>query len=379
MQTSEIPRPLLSSTSYSADGFLKETPKAYEEPQEFLVNDVRSPYNADEKGIEEQSPRPSRFNPHRKYSKDWWVKAWDISVEVGRWPRIIYFSFGAILIAIWVVVMLTFANNVVKDEKSNSAGTLPKHGSRRQQGQLIMQGTLTQFDPDARVLTISWALVTPGSDNVTLVPIGATNDTAFPYNIYRDVKAIPENRSSPYSNNTIDLTGQYRIDNATLAPIAVLGQHDWDNVDTDIDFAQAVADNAWKQPEFAYPFDVWQGSIVLAATDREAAEAAGLSNAIIVELSDVSLTDSTLNWKITADPTDTCQLPDVFSGCELHINLTARRPALVIFATIVAVIVNWTSTISIFLLTGEAVVMKRYYILRVCPEIYYKYVTILIN
>ena len=73
------------------------------------------------------------------------------------------------------------------------------------------------------------------------MPIGATNDTAFPYNIYRDVKAIPENRSSPYSNNTIDLTGQYRIDNATLAPIAVLGQHDWDNVDTDIDFAQAVA------------------------------------------------------------------------------------------------------------------------------------------
>ena len=136
MQTSEIPRPLLSSTSYSADGFLKETPKPYEDPQEFLVNDVRSPYSTDEKGIEEQSPRPSRVNPHRKYSKEWWVKAWDISVEVGKWPRIFYFSFGGILIMIWIIVMLIFANNVVKDEKANSAGTLPKHGSTRLPGEV---------------------------------------------------------------------------------------------------------------------------------------------------------------------------------------------------------------------------------------------------
>ena len=120
-----------------------------------------------------------------------------------------------------------------------------------------MQGSLTQFDPDARVLSklilfvvmptsklfhsaISWALVTLDSDNKTLVPLGATNDTAFPFNIYRDVKAVLEDRQSPFSNNTIPLSGTYRIDNVTVVPIAVLGQHDWDNVDTDIDFAQAV-------------------------------------------------------------------------------------------------------------------------------------------
>jgi hypothetical protein len=38
----------------------------------------------------------------------------------------------------------------------------------------------------------------------------------------------------------------------------------------------------------------------------------------------------------------------------------------------VAVVVNWTSTIGIFLLTGEAVIMKRYYILKVCSEMYHK-------
>jgi hypothetical protein len=136
MQTSEIPRPPLSSASYSADAFLKETPQVYGTPQQFLASDMRSPYNSNEKGSEDQSPRPSRFNPHRKYSKEWWATAWDTSVEVGRWPRIFYFSFGAILIIIWTIAMLIFANNVVKDEKANSAGTLPKHGSTRLPGEV---------------------------------------------------------------------------------------------------------------------------------------------------------------------------------------------------------------------------------------------------
>jgi hypothetical protein len=120
-----------------------------------------------------------------------------------------------------------------------------------------MRGSLKQFDPDARVLSklmlfvvmptsklfhsaVSWALVTLDSDNVTLVPMGGTINTSFPFNIYRDVKAVPEDRQSPFSNNTNNLSNAYRIDNVTVAPIAVLGQHAWDSVDTDIDFAQAV-------------------------------------------------------------------------------------------------------------------------------------------
>ena len=125
--------------------------------------------------------------------------------------------------------------------------------------QIFMQGGLQQFDPDARVLSkpillvvmhtpklcrlaVTWSLVTLASDNKTLVAVGATNETATPYNIYRDVKAVPEDRQSPFSNvtSTFDPSEWYRIDNVTVVPIAVLGQHDWDNVDTNIDFAQAV-------------------------------------------------------------------------------------------------------------------------------------------
>lgn len=120
-----------------------------------------------------------------------------------------------------------------------------------------MKGNLQQFDPDARVLSkhtlfvilpisepfysaVSWSLVTLDSDNITLVTVGATEATAYPFNIYRDVKAVPETRQSPFTNSSFDPSQWYRIDNVTVSPIAVLGQHDWDNVDTDIDFAQAV-------------------------------------------------------------------------------------------------------------------------------------------
>ena len=81
------------------------------------------------------------------------------------------------------------------------------------------------------------------------------------------------------------MTGQYRVDNITEVPIAVLGAHPWDDVSTDIDFGQEISEYAWTQPLFGYPFgswllelleqsierilqDKWTGSIVLAATDR---------------------------------------------------------------------------------------------------------------
>src|SRR5271170_6622297 len=109
MQTLEAARPPLSSASYSADAFLKETPQTYGTPREYIASDMSSPYNVNEKGNEDQSSRPRRRNPYRKFSRQWWGTAWDISVEVGKWPRIAYFSFGVILVVIWTAVMLTFA------------------------------------------------------------------------------------------------------------------------------------------------------------------------------------------------------------------------------------------------------------------------------
>jgi hypothetical protein len=119
--------------------------------------------------------------------------------------------------------------------------------------------------------------------------LGTDSSNTLHLNIYRDVKAVPEDRNS----SKADVTGVYRIDNITEVPIAVLGAHPWDSVTTQIDFAQAISDNAWAQPLFAYPLDRWTGSIVFAATDRDAAAAAGLNNSGIVSLSDAVLSDST--------------------------------------------------------------------------------------
>lgn len=48
-----------------------------------------------------------------------------------------------------------------------------------------------------------------------------------------------------------------------------------------------------------------------------------------------------------------------------EITITAKRPAIVKFAAIMAVIVNWTSTFFIFILTCEALIMRRGYMLSV--------------
>ncbi|KIM25660.1 hypothetical protein M408DRAFT_73969, partial [Serendipita vermifera MAFF 305830] len=41
-----------------------------------------------------------------------------------------------------------------------------------------------------------------------------------------------------------------------------------------------------------------------------------------------------------------------------------RRPGLVIFATIIAVVVNWLSTIFIFIMTCEGVIMRRTHVIQ---------------
>jgi hypothetical protein len=97
-------------------------------------------------------------------------------------------------------------------------------------------------------------------------------------------------------------------------------------------------DDSWKQPQFAYPFDQWAGSIVFAATDLLLAQEAGLPNSVVVPLSDAVLADSTcefsvhslcdvglncpvVNWRMLINSNNTCLAPDVFAGCELVGNL----------------------------------------------------------
>ncbi|KAG8805197.1 hypothetical protein FRC18_006805, partial [Serendipita sp. 400] len=327
--------------------------------EEFTQSDVRMHHFSLDDDVETGFPTSSKrqrqmSNPHRPFIK--------------AWPRIIYVVVGLVLIIIWIGVMLIFAREEVKAQQRNLRGD-PQSRLYRTANQLVMKGTLKNFDPVARSLTVSWSLTYVDADNKTLRSLGDTEDTSFAVNIYRDVKVVFERRPlTPEANQTIQELGIFppmlRIDNATLAPIGVLGLHTWDSLDTSIDFTQAVEDNPWKQPLFGYPFDVWAGSIVFAASDREYADAANLTNTYAFPPDGAVLADSTLNWRIRVQRSNvTCGYGDEFEGCELHLYFTGKRPLLVKFAAILAVIVNWTSTIGIFLLTCEAVIMHRFHIL----------------
>ncbi|KAG8770419.1 hypothetical protein FRC20_002107 [Serendipita sp. 405] len=346
-ETQQNSRPLLAHRRLApTEDFSKSDVHVYQRPND---DDIYQ----EEKGLPTSSGRPRR---------------WNEAVKLSTWPRILYVVVGLVLIIIWIGVMIAFAREEVKAQQRNLEGDT-RTRTNRTANQLVMKGTLKNFDPVERSLVVSWGLTYVDGDNKSLRPLGDTEDTSFAVNIYRDVKVVFERRPlTPEANQTIQQLGiappDLRIDNATVLPNGVLGLHTWDGLDTSIDFTQAVEDNPWKQPLFGYPFDVWAGSIVFAATDREYAEAANLTNTYAFGLDGAVLADSTLNWRIRVENSNnTCDYSGEFAGCELHVDFTGKRPLLVKFAAILAVLVNWTSTIGIFLLTCEAVIMRRVHIL----------------
>ena len=82
--------------------------------------------------------------------------------------------------------------------------------------------------PTIEILTdlfkaVSWSIAYVDMDNSTLVDFGTNKNNTVHWNVYRDVKAVPEER-----NSTIyDMTGQFRVDNVTESPIGVLGSQFW--------------------------------------------------------------------------------------------------------------------------------------------------------
>ncbi|KAG8751291.1 hypothetical protein FRC14_008007 [Serendipita sp. 396] len=329
-------------------------------------------YNASSYGPEKALPAPItashahsqnvRSNPLSRFGKSFWT-----SRKV--WPRIVYILTAFILVIIWVNVMLAFAEQEVKAQERNKNLNSTK-GSDRQPRDLYMKGTLKKFDPIERALTVAWGLTYLDKDNTTLLPMGDSEGMSASYAIYRDVKVVNDDR--PISDNLtaiieasfgVSVEGRLGIDNVTQPPIAILGQHPFDSVDTSIDFQQAVEENPWKQPLFGYPFDEWAGSIVFAAVDKGLADMSNLSNSWALPLSGAVLSDSTLNWRMTLAVNNTCLFDGEFAGCELHLDFIGKRPDLVRFAAILAIIVNWLSTIGIFLLTSEAAIMGRLHIL----------------
>ncbi|CAG7855209.1 SubName: Full=Uncharacterized protein {ECO:0000313/EMBL:CCA73124.1} [Serendipita indica DSM 11827] len=316
--------------------------------------------SAQEKGATVETVEEVKINPPRKFSTKWMRQTWDNAVERGKWPRIGYIALGLVIVAAWTAIMVGFAHDEVFWATVNMEGSAGGKSVNKSEHDLYIKGTLKRFDPVERNLRISWSMVYVGNDNKTFLPLGDRNESAT-LNVYRDVNATKEDRPIPEQYQEFQ-NSLWRVDNITLAPIAVLGMHTSDSVDTQIDFTQAEPGSPWRQPLYGYPFDVWTGSITFVFTDRIFAGELNLTNSAVVAVQEQSLlTVLVLNWRISYTDKLNCDVDD--PGCELQIDFTGRRPGLVIFATIIAVIVNWLTTIGIFFLTAEAVIMRRYYII----------------
>jgi len=83
-------------------------------------------------------------------------------------------------------------------------------------------------------------------------PFGNSPDHIRVVGIYRDQSLIQELPSVIEAlsalNQTVSSWDSLRIDNATVAPIAVVGQHPWDDFSTEISLAQSVMGSAWHHP-----------------------------------------------------------------------------------------------------------------------------------
>ncbi|KAG8817580.1 hypothetical protein FRC17_011167 [Serendipita sp. 399] len=348
--------------------------------------EIQSPVKAESSYFDEKDHQDThslgRKTPTRKYSAKWWKRTWDGAVRLGTWPRLIYCGIGVTLILLWLAVMLIFIGNEVNYEQQNAGETPERQGRNHQlrNGSVLLKGTLVSFDAGKRSLAVTWSGLYKMDSESTVVDLGGTydqNSTSYfdGIGIYRDVSSAPVYYSYNYTG--IDDTGNhgnftfegfmYRVDNETAKPVGVIGMHPWDSFDTDIQFTQLYSKNVWRQPMLGYPFDRWQGGIVFVANDIGWAKADNVTGGDVFELAGMQLADSTLNWRISYKFNNTCQLENInytdvstfAPNCHLDIKFEAVRPPLVIFAAVTAVVVNWTCTLFIFILTCEAIIMRR--------------------
>ncbi|KAG8811527.1 hypothetical protein FRC17_002412 [Serendipita sp. 399] len=358
----------------------------------------------------------------RKWSIRWWKTTWSGARKTKTWPRVVYCALGILFFGVWISVMMGLVDSEVKHEQANAKAWRrddskgPQHGGDQigftngsvcgvillQFPELIslkvlLQGSLVNFNIEKRALTITWSglyLYDPYKDPVVLGDKFDEHSFWYPkgVEIFRDIGSQLTDAwyIDPVSSENITIP-TYQTDNETAKPIGVVGAHVWDSFDTDIVFTQRYQENAWVQPLLGYPLDEWEGiitvyfytphalscsapgKIVFVANDREISDFLHPNNSAVIGLPGVVLVDSTLNWRFTLKTENKCELnqtthwsdelsmPD---SCHLEVTLIGQRPPLLIFCAIAAVVVNWTCAVFIFILTCEAIVMRRSYMLQ---------------
>ncbi|PVG03820.1 hypothetical protein CPB86DRAFT_869221 [Serendipita vermifera] len=323
---------------------------------------------------------------------------WNQVVRSGSmWPRILYGLVGIALAGIWVGIIASFARNEKDYQERDVGRDVYEHAqdNPRKSGKLLwlnqderfqiywfLTGGLQRFDPISRRLNINWALDwkfsyragTIGDEIYKVTDIG----------IYRDQDLVPVNSSyERFSPNSVDEIFDTRVSNVSATPIMILGLNPWESFSTEIDMKQQEIGSPWTQPQLGFPFDRWFGRITFVANAWGYAREANVpSTARGIEIDDAIIQDSLMHWRITLVSKNTCVKRDsegtswvwaTPNPCRLDLRFTAERTSLVKFATVVSVTVNWISTIFIFIMTCEGVIMQRFQILMapqllaVCP------------
>ncbi|KAG9042376.1 hypothetical protein FS842_002211 [Serendipita sp. 407] len=173
--------------------------------------------------------------------------------------------------------------------------------------------------------------------------------------MFRDVLAVPD-----MDTNITDYQ-PFRVQNPFVKPVGFLGLTQYDQVNTDIGLGQR-AQNVWRQPDFGYPFDMYQGKITWVAANNKTITATGRPGTDVQPISGAILTDSLLNMKVRAEVFASCMYLDQ-PGCELIIQIWVTRTGLVKFCVFVVFAIHWFVTIALFLLTGESLLLSRHNIL----------------
>lgn len=357
-----------------------------------------SPSTPSKEAIVEDLPSTevdSRHLPIRNYSRQWWRFHWNQAVKVGLLPRLLYGCIGLCIIGLWVGLTVSFAGDETRwDEDQGLEFNRQLRGREKNNwAVLALEGSLKNFDPIQRTLTVEWSGLWQDYDNPDMKPVALGNGTwpniAWPMEIYRDTPTTVwiSGPSSYYDEGYL----RYKITNSSIHPIAVIGMTEDDSFDTTISFKQASPSNdIWKLPLFAYPYDEWQGSISFTTNDPISDRELGINKSHVIAPSGARLKDHTLNWRFNLEPKYDCPWPpnatdvarrfSLSSGadptqavnrtfadgnvpCQLKLEFKAQRPPLVKFAAVFSVVVNWTSTFFIFVLTCEVLIMRRGFML----------------
>ncbi|KAG8798055.1 hypothetical protein FRC16_008126 [Serendipita sp. 398] len=297
----------------------------------------------------------------RILSPAWFKYQWAVQSSRKRVGRTMYIVCGLVLLAVWLTVTMLFGRNLETNELMNSSlynnGT---GGAPDQIGNLFLVGQLNTFDSASRNLNLDWTAIQVsvplknGDILASQIDLDRREDTV-PLAMFRDVLAVPD-----MGTNITDYQ-PYRIQNPHVKPVGFLGLTQFDQINTNIGMGQKST-NFWLQPEFGYPFDVFQGKITWVAANNETITRTGRPGTDVHAISGAILTDSLLNMKVQYKVVPTCLFDDA-PGCELIIQFWVTRTGLVKFCVFVVFGINWFVTIALFLLTGESLLLNRHNIL----------------